>query len=195
MEYIGLGSNCSITYQLNKYGLRINSYPFDWVKITLQQLINVLENNFVDYIDSIQIKKISSLHPQLDENNFEMNTNSIIATNIYRIKFAHEFIDKYEFEEFKNKLQTRIDRFKNLSSIGYKIKFIRIETSVIKDTFYSNIIRLLSLLDKIVLEYELVLIINSSTNYKFPSNVKIFKYENFDSDWKMNSINWNDIFT
>lgn len=52
-EYIGLGSNCSITWQLNKYNLRTKSYPFDWVKISLSQIINILENNFDDYIETI----------------------------------------------------------------------------------------------------------------------------------------------
>ena len=46
MEYISLGSNCSITYQLGKLGLRNNSYPFDWTKISLTQLIKILENDF-----------------------------------------------------------------------------------------------------------------------------------------------------
>ena len=41
-EIISLGSNCSVTYQLNKLGLRMQAYPFDWVKISLNQLNNIL---------------------------------------------------------------------------------------------------------------------------------------------------------
>ena len=37
--YISLGGNCSITYQLNKYKLRNFLSPFDWSKITINQLI------------------------------------------------------------------------------------------------------------------------------------------------------------
>ena len=198
MEYIGLGSNCSITYQLNKYGLRTNSYPFDWAKITLQQLIVVLENNFADYVDSIEIKKNSSLHPQLDDiNNLEINTNSVLTTNSYGITFAHEFIDKYELDEFKNKLQMRVDRFKNLLSIGKKIKFIRIEISVIKTTFHSYVLKLLSILDNFAKDYVLILVIQENSKLEkcaLPLNVKIYTFKHFDPDWKMDAIDWNNVF-
>jgi len=45
----------------------------------------------------------------------ETNTNSILVSNIYGIIFAHELASKYEIEEFKNKIITRIDRFRNVS--------------------------------------------------------------------------------
>lgn len=199
MEYVSLGSNCSITYQLNKYGLRTNSYPFDWTKITIQQLIAVLENDFVDYVHSIQVKKISSQHPHIDDtNNLNINTNSVLTTNSYGITFAHEFICKYQLDEFMDKITQRIERFRNLS-IHDKIRFIRIETSPIKTTFYSNILKLLSALDKFATNYELVLIVHkdSQIDNKFPPNISIYKYANYDPDWKMESfdlIDWNMIF-
>ena len=48
-QIISLGSNCSVTYQLNKYNLRQQSFPFDWSKITIKQLNKVLESKFKDY--------------------------------------------------------------------------------------------------------------------------------------------------
>ena len=56
MKLISLGGNCSITYQLIKLNLRSEAYPFDWTKISINQLINVLENNFDGYSETLEIK-------------------------------------------------------------------------------------------------------------------------------------------
>jgi hypothetical protein len=193
MEYIGLGSNCSITYQLNKHKLRTRSYPFDWTKISLSKLIDVLENNFTDYFETIEIKKVSSTHPYISDNNLITSTNSFIITNRYGVNFAHELISKYGIDEFKNKVSERINRFKNLLLITNKVKFVRIELCKIKSHWYHDVLKLLNLLDKFVSNYELILIINTNDNFKFPPNVKIYKFDDFSSDWKMDKLNWNDI--
>ena len=77
---ISLGGNCSITYQLNKYNLREKAYPFDWCKISINQLLNVLENNFDNYVDTLTIKKYSENH------------NSNLISNIYNIQY-----DEYSY--------------------------------------------------------------------------------------------------
>ena len=62
MKLISLGGNCSITYQLIKLNLRSEAYPFDWTKISINQLINVLENNFNGYSETLEIKYMSDKH-------------------------------------------------------------------------------------------------------------------------------------
>jgi hypothetical protein len=191
MEYISLGSNCSITYQLNKLSLRTHSYPFDWSKVSLSQLINVLSSNFIDYADSIKFKKESKLHSLINDDKYIVNnTSSIIFTNKYGIIFAHELVSKYKVEEFKNKIKTRIERFYNLSTNSNKIKFIRIEVNSIKSNWSDKIFQLISLLDKIVLSYELILVINSSIQFEFPPNIIIYKFNEFNPDWKMDNLDW-----
>lgn len=199
MEYISLGSNCSVTYQLNKLGLRTNGYPFDWAKVSLIQLINVLSNNFDDFSESIEFKKKSLSHKIIEYNNGESNDScSILVSNKYGIIFAHELASKYEIDEFKSKINMRIERFCDLSTNPIQIpipnRFIRIELNPIKSNWVSQIYQLVDLLDKIVLSYELILVINSSTQYKFPPNVKIFQFNNFSSDWKMDELDWENIF-
>ena len=66
--FISLGSNCSVAYNLNKFGIRTNAYPFDWANTKMNQLISVLENNFLNY-DTFEIKKLSTIHP-----NFKINS-------------------------------------------------------------------------------------------------------------------------
>jgi hypothetical protein len=195
MEYISLGSNCSITYQLNKFGLRTHAYPFDWSKISLCRLIDVLVNNFIDFSESIEFKKISSNHPLLDSNEQNYNESSLIVYNKYNIVFAHELSLKYDLEEFRSKMKIRIERFLNMMSNPNKIKFIRIEQNKIKSNFYANIIKLYELLNKITLNFDLIIIICSQDEFIFPSNIHIVRFESFDSDWKMdNSVCWKQIF-
>lgn len=199
MEYISLGSNCSITYQLGKLGLRINSYPFDWCKITLCQLIQILKENFNDFVESLEIAKVSRTHLIIESEQFLYNnklfsssSSSIILTNKYKIKFAHEITIKYQLDEFKKKVTERIDRFRNL--FDKKVCFVRIELNPINQSWYLNIIKLNEILSTYSSNFVLILIICSNLEYEFPSNIKIYKFNNFDPDWKMDFLDWKGIF-
>lgn len=222
-EYISLGSNCSMTYQLNKYGLRLRAYPFDWVKINLSQLNQILEKDFNDFVESIELKKISQKHEYFGNSKIEdideflnqsHNTNdnsiidnykidkeksdSVILTNKYHIEFAHELADPNQIEYFKSRIESRIDRFRNIQSIckSKQICFIRIELNPIKSIWIENIQNLIRLLKKYINDFKLILIINSESICQeyFPDFVKIYKYKYYSPDWKMDDLDWNNIF-
>lgn len=179
MKYITLGSACCVTYQLNKYNLRDEAYPFDWAKINLTQLITILENNFLNY-DTIIIKKLSDNH------------NGLLLKNDYNVQFAHEVKSEYELDEFNNKMKNRINRF---NSINEKVTFIRIELTPIKLNFIENINKLCLLLNKYSNNCILKLIINSDIIFDdLPSNIKIYKFTDYSFEWKMDHIDWYTIF-
>jgi hypothetical protein len=186
MLYISLGSNCSVTYHLIENNLRKKAYPFDWSKISIKELIDILENDFNNFVDTIELKKISYNHNSTNYN------YSFILSNIYNIYFAHEIFSIFDIDEFKNKLNRRIQRFKNINDT---VIFIRIELQSIKHNYYNYVIKLLNLLDKYCKNYILKLILNTDINFKFkfPENVQIYKFDCFSSDWKMNCINWNNL--
>jgi hypothetical protein len=192
-EIISLGSNCSVAYQLKQHNYRFNSYPFDWCNIKINQLINVLKNNFVNY-ENIKINKLSENHPAFLNNNSNnpVSNNpkpSYILTNDYNIKFAHEVISNnyLDCEEFKNKLIRRINKFKNLIHNRHNPIFIRIELNNFnKDSYYL----LLNELDKYFDNYKLILISNNNINHKNIINYKLYNFE----DWKYNNLNWKNIF-
>jgi len=216
--YISLGGNCSITYQLNKYNLRNKAFPseklsntlyycpseklsntlyycpFDWAKIKINQLINVLENNFENYAESLQIKKYSDSH------------QSYIITNDYSIQFAHELINIDELkslDDFKDKIKRRITRFQNLSS-NYtdKITFIRIELDVPKSNYIDNIIKLVKLIKNYYSNFILKILIETNSYNTIINNpifekleyVEIIKFDSYSEDWKMDHINWSSVF-
>jgi hypothetical protein len=206
--YISLGGNCSITYQLNKYNLRNEAChseklsntlyycPFDWAKIKINQLINVLENNFDNYAESLQIKRYSDSH------------QSYIITNDYSIQFAHEVVNideinslnsLKELNDFKDKIKRRITRFQNLSSnYDDKITFIRIELDIPKSNYINNIIKLVKLIKNYYSNFVLkILIETNSYNTIFQEKleyVEFIKFDSYSEDWKMDHINWSSVF-
>jgi hypothetical protein len=119
-KFISLGNTCTVANQLNKLGLRNNSYPFDWCKINLDQLNKVLENNFKNY-SNIKIKKYSTNHKYFKSDNIN---GSYILTNEYNIEFAHELYTNniQDLENLKKKIDLRINRFIKLKN--KKIIFI-----------------------------------------------------------------------
>lgn len=197
MEYISLGSNCSITHQLSKLGLRKCAYPFDWTKITLNQLISILAEDFNDYSKSLEFVSISNIHPIIKprtetNSNDLISSSSLILTNKYKIKFAHELGEKYQLDEFKNILEERVKRFRDLGDKD--VCFVRIEQSPLNQSWYSNIIKLHSLLCCYSSNFKLILIICSKLEFQFPPNIKIYRFDKFDLDWKMDTLDWNELF-
>ena len=183
--FVSLGSNCCISYQLKKYNLRYESYPFDWCLITFNQLINVLENNFDNYVLFSLIKNSDN------HENFDLLTkSSLLIKNYYNIKFAHELNNdsENELDIFKETVERRIERFKNLNNIT----FIRIELKRINNY---NIDLLINSLNKYIKKYNLILILYKETKIDINkyNNINVYYYDNFSNDWMMNNINWNSI--
>jgi hypothetical protein len=197
---ISLGSNCSVTYQLNKYNLRKQSFPFDWAKITIKQLNKVLENKFKDY-DNVFIKKFSENHD-----------SSYIVSNKYNITFAHEIFNKYSIKEFNQVLVNRINNFitrkgvyicdrPDADKITHRpdaITFVRIELQPITESYIAELNKLIILLDIYFDNYKIILLIDSECNINCEISPKIIikKVVNFDNfiDWKMDYIDWYNIF-
>lgn len=169
--FIPLGGNCAVTYQLNKLGLRKESFPFDWCKIKINKIKEVLENNFRDY-DNISIMKYSENH------------NSWMMKNDYAT-FAHEYIKKYNLEEFKEKIKKRK---KKLEKVENPI-FVRIETYSYKnkeiyDKYWLDIVKNLKIRYK---QFKIILINQYNPNIK---EIKWYKYKHFCNDWKNNHLDW-----
>jgi hypothetical protein len=184
--FISLGSNCCITWWLREYGLRKFAFPFDWSNITIKQLILVLENDFKDYIDSIEIKFLSDKHPSQE------GLASFVLSNAYNIKFAHEVLTDKHLDDFKLSLLNRIDRFKKVKDL---VVYIRIELTIIKSGYIKELQKLLKLLDIINPNYILKLIIHKNSIKINLDKVEIHYFNNFSPDWKMSCLNWKTILT
>lgn len=175
-SFISFGGNCSVTYQLNKCGLRNDSYPFDWCKIKINKIKEVLENNFKDY-DKVEVVKYSENH------------NSWILKNSYCI-FAHEYIEKYNLKNFKEKIKKRKEKVEKVENPI----FVRIETYSYKNkevyiNYWKDIIKNLEIRYN---NFEIILI--SKWNPKI-KKIKWYPYKEFSCDWKNNHLKWKIYFS
>lgn len=186
MTYISLGGNCSIAYQLKLKG-EMRRYPFDWCNIKINQLNNVLENNFINFIN-LKFHKLSENH----ENFQTLENKSYILKNYYNIKFAHEISNKYNLKDFQLVLQKRINRFINLKNPI----FIRLEiNNISQKKFEKQYKKLIVNLEKFFDEFKLIIISknDSFTFEKKEKNIIFIKLDRFSEDWKYPNVNWNEI--
>lgn len=122
MNYISLGYFCSVALELEKYGLRKESSPFDWLITEFEGVITLIENHFKDFL------AYEYLAQNKEDRLFYMNTK-------YRAKFVHDF-DKYkplapQLPEVQKKFERRIERFyKTIAEPTLFIRYISDEKMV-----------------------------------------------------------------
>jgi hypothetical protein len=111
MIHISLGSDCSISYHLQEYGLRSQSFPFDW--ILSPKIEKCIETDFIDlYNPSFYIKKKMCKMPYLSED-WEENVTDLyrVYHSSYQFTFLHDFKDGIEINDVIEKYKRRVDRF------------------------------------------------------------------------------------
>ncbi len=59
MNLISLGSDCCVTYQLEKYGYRKAAFPFDWIRISLEDAIQLIQNHCKDMMEDLYYVRTS----------------------------------------------------------------------------------------------------------------------------------------
>jgi hypothetical protein len=182
---ISLGSTCSVANYLKENNMRDSSYPFDWCKININQLNKVLAMKFHNYHE-ISIVKYSENHPHL-----EYKMGSLILKNDYNITFAHEIIDRYNINDFKEKLLERINRFTLLDNPI----FIRYEESgKMKTSYIQHLMELMMNLSIYFKQFKLILVVPVNYNIIMElDNLRIIKYKvSEDYTWQ-NITAFNDI--
>ena len=114
-NFISLGWNCLVASSMSKHGLRSASGPFDWCKSSFKGVIELLDNDFEEF---------------LDYKNLEVNENKHVVDIKYNIEYVHDFAQSIDeqYEEVKCKYFRRIYRFREM--IQQKTCFIRTIWSV-----------------------------------------------------------------
>lgn len=190
--YISLGNTCAIAQQLKETGLRSYPFPFDWCKISIKQLNQVLHNDFKQF-DDLKVIKFSNKHM------LENSTNgSYILKNPYNILFAHELykINYYNISNLKDIIKNRINNFKNAKN--QNIYFI-IHKSVIDN---NGLHSLINNLRKYFTNFKIIYITNKNNtmNNIYLDNYNSIKIINIDyniinwDNWKLSEINWFNLF-
>jgi hypothetical protein len=101
---IPIGEDCSVALLLKELEIRKASYPFDWITCSFSSAINLINNNFEDFINPMYLVRD------------KRETHQHVFHNIlYNIGFFHDFNQMDELEEqctaVKQKYDRRIERF------------------------------------------------------------------------------------
>tara|TARA_B100000524_G_C23625429_1_gene361327 strand:- start:107 stop:715 length:609 start_codon:yes stop_codon:yes gene_type:complete len=193
MTYVSLGASCSIAYNLKKFDLRNEAYPFDWTRtLNLNNICKAIDNEFKDFLNlnKFELKK-------LDESFFiEGNKCSYIYKNDY-CSFYHDFYDeitKIDVNTFKQKYKRRIVRFLELLKSDKEIIFIREQIGKLNVNKINNLIKSLNNYNK-NMNYKIIIITND-INYKNININKIYFYFSDVKvlDWKRCELNWEKLF-
>lgn len=101
-NFISLGFFCSVALDLERYGLRSHSYPFDWNISDFEFVINAIENNFENYFN------LNYYYQGKESQNVYYNEKC-------KVWFFHDF-DAYipiekQIDAVKEKYERRIHKF------------------------------------------------------------------------------------
>ena len=170
-KIVSLGGTCAVAWNLKRLKIKKQSYPFDWCKMSIPQLNNVLENDFKDFTE-VYIKKFSENHHYINstDTSSTLPYGSFILKNRYNITFAHEVIESKSLLEFKETLKRRIIRFKQLRNPIFVVL-------IISDDQYKYLDELKINLNKYFEKFKLIKITKTpeiTTNF----------------DWRYPEINW-----
>lgn len=145
---ISLGHFCAVASELDKLGLREASLPFDWIITPLDSLIELINNNFSDFLNPELLYRDSKLP-------------YIVINKKYNVAFYHDFKESKpisdQIEEVQRKYSRRVARFYDY--IKEATLFVRyIETKEEYEYIIQNYSSLLDLLKKYNKENDLILI-------------------------------------
>jgi hypothetical protein len=198
-EIVSLGNACSIAYQLKKYNLRKNAYPFDWLKILKWEDLNrIIENEFASFYDkeNFKFKYFSEKFPQEESGIAYIYENNGIL-------FCHDFNENFEesYKKYIDKYKRRVYRFYEIIHSDREIHFIRYENK-----YYKGIEKDISKFMNIIYginpycKFKLSVIINNYKNKEIKldetigDNLTLIIDNNSLGNWTRPNINWKYIF-
>lgn len=195
--FISLGQQCGVAYNLEKFGYKEETLPFDWIRTpNFSTIVNLIENNFRDF-----------LNPKLLSYNENDDIKYYFKNKLTKCEFVHE-CEEENFTNIEKKYKRRIERFYDKIKSNNRIVFIR---DIYRHNYSKNYIDANSLIsfNNIIkqinpeLEYVFIIIykddiipnkIISSLKEKIPSNIQFIKDVSYGRHWKREQINWKQIF-
>lgn len=114
--YIPIGSNCEVSYFLQKHNLRMCAFPFDWNCCSLKSVYHILVNQFDCFLEDIFIgERTHRLYFEDGEQGKTKIENDFIYPVIckkYLVLLPHDYktVNHENLVEVKEKYKRRIER-------------------------------------------------------------------------------------
>lgn len=118
-KVISLGGTCQVAHQLNRLGLRFESYPFDWLFSTdPDKLTEAISNDFRDWLeyDNLKEEKTTTAHKRIVDSRYNM---------IHQHIFPLDIPLSESYKDTKAIADRRVKRLLDLKNSGKRILFIR----------------------------------------------------------------------
>ena len=198
MEYISLGSSCSVAYQLQNHNVRNCAYPFDWIRINRFSYINELINNNFEGFDDIKFVRndVNNSFPLLNDDFEHNNIKTCICKNKYAT-FYHDFTDCENIDGQYTKYIRRIDRLYSIIKSDKYIHFIRDELK--PNNICIDDINNFDIIVKNInpdIKYKLTIIVHNPNNKYYPildynnNNICIINDCNKFGNWTRENVEW-----
>jgi hypothetical protein len=138
--YISLGNYCLTSMLLKENNLKYESYPFDWMVSCIDNIINIFEDNFNEFLNKNNYYGINNQ----TRNNYYINNTKKIFNNI---EFDHQHHNLLEINDY-NYLKRCVERLNNVHHKYEKIIFIMIQPLYLNNLSIDklNIIKLYDIL-------------------------------------------------
>ncbi len=123
-EHISLGGTCKVALKLKELGYRKSSYPFDWIVINTDTIVQLIENKFSGWTDR---KNMRHCRGEWYEN-VKYNTghkHEFKEATEDRGEHLYEFTNDSDFMKWQDEKTRRASRFLKLLESNKKVLFIR----------------------------------------------------------------------
>lgn len=118
--FVSLGNYCLTSMLLKENNLKFESHPFDWMVTCIDNIIDIFENNFEEFLN----KKNYEVQPNLNTKNIKYFLKSkIIFPTITEDHMHHNLLNDENYQY----LCRTVERVKNLHLRYEKIIFIMIQ--------------------------------------------------------------------
>ena len=151
----GLGYWCDTAGQLQGHGLRKFSGPFDWVLTTsLSYISRVIDTNFHNYMEfqNLHFLGYSEISVDKEDKHHYHHQTYVLLDTFSNIISAHDFpVHENQdwpmaYQDFRQTLKRRIDRFINKIKTSESILFVRMQATYEEAVEFRSVMR--SLTDK-----------------------------------------------
>lgn len=167
---ISLGAFCFVASELRRYEVRKKAYPFDWIITDLKSVIELIENEFLNFTALKYLEK-------KEENNIVFYDNNAYSL----IRFIHDFNENCDNTVLiQDKYQRRIQRF--YQDIKSETLFVRY---VINQGEYKYILKKHDKISKLLKSFnsnnDIIYIVNDDIKinyfFNFLKNIKVYSVE------------------
>lgn len=188
---VSIGGVCNVAYNLRKIVKVSEAFPFDWIKISIGDLIAIFENDFKLFLTKKHYYQI-----RISDKHFVDKGESIIVGHrkYPSIKFCHDFNNVDDFDTQLNnvieKYTRRIDRLKKMFVDNETVILVRYQLTKITDEALAKLVDIIETKYDVKVELRIIFyfVKDVKTKFMFWIDDKIM------DDWKCEHLDWKEIF-